>query len=620
MQQEMTVVIVGHVDHGKSTLVGRLLYDSGQVNADKVDFARQRSAAQGRDLEFAFLLDGLEEEQVQGITIDFTQTRFHTAQREYIIADAPGHREFLKNMMSGASRADAALLLIDAEEGVREQSRRHGYILSLLGIRQLAVVVNKMDRVDWSQAVYEEIRQEYSEFLHTIGLKAQAFIPAAAYTGDNVLVRSRQSPWYQGPLVMEQLDGFVLEAEENRPLRLPVQDVYRFGQRRLLAGRLEAGILQAGQQVMLWPTEEQSSVKQIECWPDTQTDQVTAGHCVAVELADPLFVERGMLLTVVGQVAPLMGRYFHVRIVWLGKQPLQAGQRYKLKLGLQEMGAAIERFDRIMDIGELQDVTTGEVAAGYAAEGIICTDQPVVFEPFAVDPALGRFVLVDNYQIAGGGIVLQPVTDEERQAFTRIQRDSGSSRRPRQLVPTAGYISKQQRQERNGHRSFVVWLTGLSGSGKSTLARELEQRLFAAGRQVYVLDGDNIRGGLNRDLDFSALGRQENIRRIGEVAKLFVDAGYIVITAFISPYQRDRDAVRSLFAPGEFYETFVQCPLSVCESRDTKGFYQQARAGGIKDFTGVGDVYESPLKPELVVSTENCSLDECVMDILTKIE
>lgn len=588
--QEMTVVIVGHVDHGKSTLVGRLLYDTAQVPADRVEFVRQRSAEQGRKLEFAYLLDGLEEEQEQGITIDFTQTQFRIGKRNFVLADAPGHREFLKNMLSGASRADAAILLIDAAEGVQAQSRRHGYLLSLLGVRQIIVVVNKMDLVAWSQDVYQEICREYADFLTAQGMQALAFIPASAYEGDNIAKSSEAMPWYQGNSVMEQMALLAYEQQEAAAVRFPIQDVYRMGQARLPVGRLESGSLGVGDRVTVWPTQEQTTIKAIHCWPQTQKDQAAAGQCIAVELSDPLFVERGMVAAS-PQNRPQVSRYVRGRIVWLGKEPLQTGRRYKLRVGFQETGASLQKLERVLDIGEIQEESTRQdVPAGFVGEGVWVLDQPLVFESFAQCSALGRFVLVDNFQIAGGGIIQEAV--EETGLAAELAH--GKEDRRSQLFPTEGSITQLDRQQRNGHKGMCFWFTGLSGSGKSTLARALEEELFRQGKQVYVLDGDNIRCGLNSDLGFSKEERAENIRRIAEVAKLFVDAGFIVITAFISPYKTDRAFARSLFAADEFKEVYVKCSLEICEQRDPKGLYKKARRGELAYFTGVNDVYEEP--------------------------
>lgn len=605
---ELTVVFLGHVDHGKSTLIGRLLYDTKQVTSDKIEFATARSQEQGRLLEFAYLLDGLEEEQEQGITIDFTQTRFATAKRQFILADAPGHREFLKNMMCGASRADAAILLIDATEGVQEQSRRHGYLLTLLGIKQLAVVVNKMDLVGWEQNVFQKIKADYEEFLASIGFSAQAYIPAAAFTGDNVAVKSRQLLWYPGKTVLEQLEAFRIKENTGIPLRIPVQDVYRFGQRRLLAGRLEGGLIALGDEIILWPTHEVTTVKAIERWPEANVHQAIQGENVALELSDPLFAERGMIIAK-SEHPPLVSRSFTARIFWLGRQPLVPQQRYKLKIGFQETGVWIEQLTKVLDIGKLCEVATDTLPAGFVSEAILTSDQPLVFDTFHDNAELGRFVLIEEYQIVGGGIITAALTNKQTGEF---RHDRGTDN----LFPTAGFVTKTERRRCNGHTSQVFWLTGLSGSGKTTLARKVEEQLFHKKYQVYVLDGDNVRSGLNGDLGFSSSDRKENIRRIAEVAKLFVDAGIIVLVALISPYAADRDLARSRFEDGEFTEVYVKCPLEICEARDSKGLYKKARNHQLQKFTGISDMYEPPTKAEIVVETDKMPVEMCVKLLL----
>ncbi|MFA6076268.1 MAG: adenylyl-sulfate kinase [Negativicutes bacterium] len=615
---EMTVVIIGHVDHGKSTLIGRLLFDTRQVQADKIEFARQRSTEQGRELEFAYLLDGLSEEQEQGITIDFTQTRITLADRPFIIADAPGHREFLKNMLSGASKADAAILVIDAVEGVSEQSRRHGWLLTLLGIQQLVVVVNKMDLCGWSQAVFAAIKNEFAEFLAQIGLTALGYIPASAYQGDNVLVKSVNMPWYTGATVAGQFAEFCPPSEQSRTLRLPVQALYRFDSRRLLAGRIEAGQLALNQTIVVWPTGEQAQIKAIDCWPEERRDTADQGRCVAVELTKPLFVERGMVVADSAR-PPLISRRMRVRLVWLGRAPLAAGQRYKIKIGFQESFAWWEKIERVIDIGNIGEASPDCVPAGFVGEGIIALDQPLVFDVFAELPATGRFVLVDGWQIAGGGIIIEALSAVNAAESKPFRQDNTATSRNETLFPVTGAVNKELRRQQNGHHSLVIWLTGLSGAGKTTIANGLNEQLFTSGVHAYVLDGDNLRCGLNKDLDFSENGRRENIRRIGETAKILVDAGLVVIVACISPYSDDRKAVRAGLCSDEFVEVFVNCPLAVCEQRDKKALYTKARRGEIANFTGIDSCYEPPQQPEIIIDSELLTVDagvELILDYL----
>ena len=613
MKRGPTIVFLGHVDHGKSTLVGRLLFDTGKVPADRVAFVRRRSTEQGRGFEFAYLLDGLAEEQEQGITIDFTQVQFLHEDTRYLIADAPGHREFLKNMLSGASRADAAFLLVDASEGVREQSRRHSLILSMLGIRQLSVVINKMDLVNWQEDIYLGIKTELEEFFAEHGLSAASYIAAASAGGDNVVRRSAAMPWYTGPTVLEQMSAFAAPVQEGDQFRLGVQDVYRVGRKRLAAGMLESGSLRSGQRIRVYPTLESATVIQLHKWPDTLVEEAQAGECIAVELDAPLFFERGMVMAGESD-GPAIVRRFRCRIVWLGKNPFIVGKRYKIKLGYQEVGVAVEALTQVVDMGDLCENQRDHLSAGAIGEAVLCADTPIVMDSFAQIPATGRLVLIDGYQVAGGGIVVEALADLQQTTETLKAVQSVH------LFPQQGNVSKQDRHRLNGHRSFAVWLTGLSGAGKSTLAHELETELYRQGKHVYVLDADNIRAGLNQNLGFSAADRTENIRRLAEVAKLMVDAGVIVVVAAITPYRRMREEVRSLFAIGEYIEVYVNCSLATCQKRDVKGLYKKASEGLLTQMTGMDDRFEEPVSPDIIVETETTTAQTGVANLLARLQ
>lgn len=599
---ETTIVVVGHVDHGKSTLLGRLLHDTGQVPADRVDFARKRSEEQGRELEFAFLLDGLAEEQEQGVTIDFTLVRFRAGERSFVFADAPGHREFLRNMVSGASRADGALLVVDASEGVREQTRRHAALLGLLGVSRATVVVNKMDRVGWSEDVFRALDREGRGVLAAAGVETFASVPASASLGENVTSRPGRMAWYEGPTVLEALrsHGPAVSPEDER-FRLAAQDVYRAGERRIVVGRVESGSVAAGQEVRLWPSGERSLVRTIESWPGPPPAEAGAGESVALELADPLFVERGMVLSDPSlSLASL--RSFDARIVWLGRNPLNVRERYLLRLGHQETGAKVARFHRVVDPGGFAGSGPAtSLPPGFIGEATLVLDRPLLAETFRTCPALGRFVLVEGHRIVGGGIVsdLSPSVVEEEETRAVAELPAGAT------VPGVG---KEDRRRRTGHHSFCAWLTGLPGAGKSTIARRVEERLMAAGVLAYVLDGDAVRTGLCGDLGFSRLDRSENVRRVAQAARILVDAGVVAVVALISPYRADRRKARELFGPDEFAEIFVRCPVEICERRDPKGLYRKARSGELPRFTGISDAYEEPEAPELVVDTS--ALDE----------
>ncbi len=609
--EQLKIVIVGHVDHGKSTFVGRLFHDTGSLPEGKLEQLQKVAERRGVPFEWANLMDALQSERDQNITIDTAQIWFRTPKRQYVIIDAPGHKEFLKNMVTGAANAEAALLLIDAHEGVQENSRRHGYLLNLLGIRQIAVLVNKMDLEDYSQSRFNQIEAEYRAWLKTVGVEPKIFLPISAREGDNIASLSPKLPWWQGPTVLAVLDDFrVSEPPNSLPLRLPIQDVYRFDERRILAGRVESGTVRVGDKLVFSPTNKTSTVKSIERWNAPPATSASAGESVGITLTEQIFVARGAVAAL-ETLPPYELSSFKARLFWLGRQPLIQRKTYKLKLATQEVECHIESIEKVIDASTLETVSRqpGEQFVGRheVAELTIHTRKPIAFDVHSEIVPTGRFVIVDGFDVSGGGIVA---------ASNYPRRTHDGSTKSENIYWSRGKVTAQQRELRNGHRGCVVWLTGLSSSGKSTIATELERELFNLGRQVYVLDGDNIRHGLGADLGFSPKDRTENIRRIGEVAKLFADAGVVCITAFISPYREDRDMVRKVLAPGKFVEVFVNAPLQVCEQRDPKGLYAKARAKEIKEFTGISAPYESPLSPEIELRTDQLSVGECVARVL----
>ena len=611
--EQLKIVIVGHVDHGKSTFVGRLFHDTGSLPEGKLEQLQKIAERRGVPFEWANLMDALQSERDQNITIDTAQIWFHTRKRQYVIIDAPGHKEFLKNMITGAANAEAALLLIDANEGIQEQSRRHGYLLNLLGIRQIAVLVNKMDLREYSRERFESIERDYRAFLQTIGVTPKLFIPIAAKHGDNIASLSENMKWYQGPTVLAALDDFSVAGQaDNLPLRFPIQDVYRFDERRILAGRIEAGSLRVGDRLLFCPSNKVSTVKSIERWNAPESEVARAGESVGITLTEQIFVERGAVAAHETQPPYELNR-FKARLFWLGRNPFVKGRAYKLKLATQEVDCEIASIEKIIDASTLETVTrTGgaeEVRRHEVAELTLRTRRPIAFDAHAEIVVTGRFVIVDGFEVSGGGIVAAD-------AYPR--RTADSLHKSGNIYWSHGKVTTQQRALRNGHSGCVVWLTGLSGSGKSTIAMELERELFNAGRHSYILDGDNIRHGLNSDLGFSPEDRKENIRRIGEVAKLFADAGAICITAFISPYRADRELVRKILqdTPNRFIEVFVDAPLEVCEDRDPKGLYAKARANEIKEFTGISAPYESPAAAEVHLRTDKLTVAESVARIM----
>jgi bifunctional enzyme CysN/CysC len=618
---QMKIVIVGHVDHGKSTLVGRLVYETGSLPEGKYEAIKAMSERRGMPFEWAFLMDAIQAERDQGITIDTTQIRFKTPKRPYTIIDAPGHKEFLKNMVTGAASSEAALLLIDAHEGVQEQSRRHGYLLHLLGVRQVAVLVNKMDLVGYSADRFGEVAETYRAYLKGLGVEPACIIPVSAREGDNIIDHSPTMPWYQGSSVIGALDAFTpRDLPTELPLRMPVQDVYKFDQRRIIAGRVEAGRLSVGDEVVFSPSNKTARVKSIETWNAQAPDEADAGRSIGVTLDEQIFVERGEVMSHL-EAAPIESNVFKARVFWLGHQPMAQGKSYTLKLNTLEAPVTVERIEHVIDTGDLSTKPADRIERNGAGEVVLRTKRMLALDEHGQNPILGRFVLVENYLPVGGGIISMEGYPDQRNLITV---------RSTNITAVGHAVTAEARFGRNGHKGGVLWFTGLSGAGKSTLALALERELFAKGYQVYVLDGDNIRTGLNANLGFSPDDRAENIRRVGEVAALFADAGFLVISSFISPYRSDRERARvaangatrrAAVGPngdGEgvaeevFHEIYVKASLEACEARDPKGLYKRARTGEIPEFTGVSSPYEPPETADLVVPTDELPIDECL--------
>jgi bifunctional enzyme CysN/CysC len=604
----LRVVFAGHVDHGKSTLIGRILSDTDSLPEGKIEQVKKACAAEKMEFEFAFVLDALLEEQSQNITIDTTEIRFKTKRRQYIIIDAPGHKEFLKNMITGASRADGAVLVIAANEGVKEQSRRHAYLLSMLGIKQLVVVVNKMDLADFSEKKFKEIESEYREFLKELGLEARVFVPASAKNGENIAKPSAKIKWHKGPTALEALD--LLEpqsADVDLPLRFCVQDVYRFDERRIIAGRIETGKLRVGDELVFSPANKTSKVQSIEGWPDKANGEATAGDSVGVTLSEQIFVERGYVASHQTET-PVETNRIHADVFWIVREPMRLGHVYDLRLATQEVKCEIVSIDQVMDSSTLEATKEKreQLERNEVGRLTIQTRSPLVIDNHDRIPTLGRFVIADDGQICGGGTIFGGIYTDRTVAKSK------------NIFWVEGKITAQARAARTGHRGAVVWFTGLSGAGKSTIAQALERELFGRGMHTYVLDGDNIRHGLNSNLGFSPEDRVENIRRVSEVAKLMADSGVVAITAFISPYRMDRRRAREIALEGnaEFVEVFVDAPLAVCEARDPKNLYKKARAGEIRQFTGIDAPYEAPDDPEIVVHTDQQTVNESVAIIL----
>ncbi|HEX4968519.1 MAG TPA: GTP-binding protein, partial [Nitrospiraceae bacterium] len=543
----LNIVIVGHVDHGKSTLLGRLYADTGSLPDGKLEKVQAICRQQGKEFEYAFLFDAFLEEQEQGITIDTARTFFGWKGRHYIIIDAPGHKEFLKNMISGAARAEGALLLIDALEGVKEQSKKHGYLLSLLGVRQFAVVVNKMDLVGYRQDVFDGIEKEYREFLGQFKAVPQQIIPVSAKLGDNIANRSEQMSWYSGPTVLDALSAFQKEpGRSEQPLRLPVQDVYKFDARRIIAGRVTAGHVKVGDSLVFSPSNKRATVKSIEAFNiDPPPVESHAGQSVGVTLDEQIFVERGEVASHQEQL-PLVSTAFRANVFWLGRKPLERGRRYQLRVTTREVDCEVATIHRIIDTMDLaQQQGSSVVNKNQVAELTIRAKTPVAFDLSASFESTGRFVLVDEYDIAGGGIVTELVHDD--QEFLREEA------RQRDFAWVKGKVGVEDRAQQYGHRAAIVLVTGGRHSGKSFLARTIEARLVADGRHAYLLDGENLRRGLDADLSEGERGQvAEMARRYGEVARLLVDTGLIVVSTtnpFGMAYVEAAQAIRTLVHP-----------------------------------------------------------------------
>jgi len=612
-QSMLGIAIVGHVDHGKSTVVGRLLHETGNLPDGKVEAVATMCERRGMGFEWAFVTDALQVERDQGVTVDVSHIRFRIGDRDFDLIDAPGHREFLKNMVTGAASADAALLVIDAAEGIREQSRRHGYLLHLLGVSQVAVAVNKMDLVDYSADAFAAIEAEFRAYLERIGVTPTFMIPVSAREGDNIAAKSSHMDWYTGPTLADALGAFHLPPPlSDLPLRMPVQDVYRFDNRRIIVGRIESGRLKAGDEILFSPSNKSARVKSIEQWPagaprgpGTPQAEVGAGQSVGFTLDEQIFIERGEIVSH-HDAPPIETNVFRARLFWLGRNALAEDKTYKMKLGTSESLVRVQKIEHVIDTGDLSEKAADKVERNAVAEIVLRSRSMLALDPFTDNQRTGRFVLVDGYDIAGGGVISMEGYPDQRDLVTIKSTN---------ITAVEHGVPAAMRAQRNAHHGGVLWFTGLSGAGKSTLAVEIEQHLFRRGYQAYVLDGDNVRHGLNSNLGFSPEDRAENIRRVGEVAALMADAGMIVITAFISPYRSDRDRARQ--AAGEaFHEIFIKADLETCEMRDPKGLYKKARTGEIAEFTGVSAPYEAPDRADLVVDTSTQSVDECVATIL----
>ncbi|HZT09231.1 MAG TPA: GTP-binding protein [Chloroflexota bacterium] len=549
--EHLNIVVVGHVDHGKSTLLGRLYADTGSLPDGKLEKVQAICRQQGKEFEYAFLFDAFLEEQEQGITIDVARTFFHWRNRQYIIVDAPGHREFLKNMVSGAARAEAALLLIDAHEGVREQSKKHGHLLSLLGVRQVAVVVNKMDLVGFRQSTFDEIEGDYRAFLSQIGVVPERFVPVSAKHGDNVVEPSANMPWYRGPTVLDALGLFRKEtAPSEQPLRFPVQDVYKFDERRIIAGRVTAGRFQIGDRLLFTPSNKSARVKTIEAFHvDPPPREATAGESVGITLDEQIFVERGEIASHV-ESPPSTSTVLRCNVFWLGSRALERGRRYIMRMATREVGCSVTAIHRIIDAEDLDlQAARTQVAKNEVAEVTIRTKAPLAFDLYQDAAVTGRFVLVDGYDISGGGIVTEILSDEQMTLWEEARR--------RDLSWLPGDVSAEDRAASYGHRAAVV-LVGGAPEAAGEIVRRVESALVREGRHAYLLQPDNLTRGL--DADVADISDIEKVRRYGEVARVLVDAGQIVVSPANAFGSADDRAIETLVHPAPVLRIWVGGP------------------------------------------------------------
>ncbi|MFA6292117.1 MAG: GTP-binding protein [Victivallales bacterium] len=548
-QNLLKIVIVGHVDHGKSTIIGRLLADTGSLPNGKLEQVQENCRRNSKPFEYAFLLDALKNEQRQGITIDMARCFFKTAKRNYMIIDAPGHIEFLKNMVTGAARADAALLVIDAHEGIQENSKRHGYILSMLGIRQVAVIINKFDLADYKKEVYENIVSEYSEFLRNIGVVATSFIPASGRFGDNIVKGSENIPWYKGPSILDQLETFALKPDNaNKAFRMPVQDIYKFteqdDERRIVAGSIETGSIKVGDNVVFLPSGKESSIKSIEGFNTPPRSEIGAPHATGFTLAKQIYANPGDIMFKKSETAPLVASRLKVNIFWMGRAPFIKGRKYRLKLAAARTSAELVDISNVLDASELTSVKGKQQLDRHdVGECVIETSKPIAFDLISDIENTGRFVIIDNYEIAGGGIVTGKADDDKSLLREHIEKREYSWER--------GFIDAATRIARNHHKGKFILFTGDKGTGKREIAKTLEQRLFNLRLNTYFLGMTNIIGGLDSDMKAVFQDRDEHIRRIGELARIMTDAGLIFITAVDNADEYDLEKLKLLNYPND---------------------------------------------------------------------
>lgn len=601
----LRVVAVGHVDHGKSTLIGRLIHATDSLPEGKFEALQAMCERRGMPFEWSFLLDAFQAERDQGITIDTTQIRFQTASRDFVLIDAPGHKEFLKNMITGAAQADGAVLVVDAHEGVREQTKRHAFLLHLLGIRRVIVAVNKMDKLNYAEEGFASVERAIRAYFTELNLEASAIIPLSARSGELIADRGEALAWYQGPSLVEAFDTLEpLRAVGGQPFRMPLQDIYKFDDRRIYSGRIETGTVSVGDEVVFQPSGKRSIVQSIETWPKLEGLEIKSaseGRSVGFTLKDQIFLERGEVASLAGAEARI-AQGLTARLFWLGREPLTLGETLLLKLGTERVQARVERIEQVIDTDTLEAHSGERIETHAVADVVFGLARSISAEVYEDLPQLGRFVLQRGQTIAGGGIIRSVHASEQGAVQGHVH-------------PVASDVTRTIREARLGHKGLVVWMTGLSGAGKTTLGTALERQLFARGQSAVLLDGDTLRTGLNAGLGFSEEDRNENVRRTAELAKVLRDLGHIVVVTLISPTRAMRAEARAI-VDGDFHEVHVAADIATCQARDPKGLYAKVAAGEIRNFTGVDAPYEAPEAAELIVDTTALSEEAAIATLL----
>ena len=597
-------ITCGSVDDGKSTLIGRLLYDSKMIFEDQLaqlEADSKKVGTQGQEIDFALLVDGLAAEREQGITIDVAYRFFATEKRKFIVADTPGHEQFTRNMVTGASTAELAVILIDARKGILTQTRRHSYLTHLLGIKNIVLAVNKMDLIEYSKDIFDQIVADYTAFAASIGVTDFTAIPISGFKGDNITMLSENTKWYSGPTLMQHLENVELDqsADQGLSFRMPVQWVNRPNlDFRGFSGKIASGIVKPGDEVRILPSGKTSHVDRIVTLGG-DLDQAVAGQSITLTLRDEVDCSRGQIITAAKDPLEVADQ-FEATVIWMDETDLVPGRAYYLKIGAQTVSATVAQPKYQINVNTMEHTAAKSLELNAIGVATLTTDRAIPFTPYANNRELGGFILIDKMTNAtvGAGLI------------------NFALRRAQNIHWQATDINRDHHANLKNQKPAVLWMTGLSGSGKSTIANAVEKKLARMNRHTFLLDGDNVRHGLNKDLGFTDADRIENVRRVGEVAKLMTDAGLIVITAFISPFRSERDMVRNMMQPGEFIEVFVDTPLSVAEQRDVKGLYAKARAGDLKNFTGIDSPYEAPEVPEIRIDTTKMSIDEAADHII----